>query len=83
MQLLIICIALSGSLDDSSDDGPLSKKMVRNPPMKSLMLILERCDTKEVLEDNYRANVGNTSKRSAGKNSSYRIFPFPYGISLT
>ncbi|XP_014034105.1 nucleolar and coiled-body phosphoprotein 1 isoform X2 [Salmo salar] len=54
-----------GSLDDSSDDGPLSKKMVRNPPMKSLMLILERCDTKEVLEDNYRANVGNTSKRSA------------------
>ncbi|XP_038822487.1 nucleolar protein dao-5-like isoform X1 [Salvelinus namaycush] len=55
-----------GSLDDSSDDGPLSKKMVRNPPMKSLMVILERCDTKEVMEDNYRANVGNTGKRSAG-----------------
>ncbi|XP_070970975.1 nucleolar protein dao-5-like isoform X11 [Oncorhynchus clarkii lewisi] len=55
-----------GSLDDSSDDEPLSKKMVRNPQMKSLMVILERCDTKEVLEDNYRANVGNTGKRSAG-----------------
>ncbi|XP_042151096.1 uncharacterized protein LOC112235988 isoform X2 [Oncorhynchus tshawytscha] len=54
-----------GSLDDSSDDEPLSKKMVRNPQMKSLMVILERCDTKEVLEDNYRANVGNTGKRSA------------------
>nr|XP_046182653.1 nucleolar and coiled-body phosphoprotein 1-like isoform X2 [Oncorhynchus gorbuscha] len=55
-----------GSLDDSSDDEPLSKKMVRNPQMKSLMVILERCDTKEVLEDNYRANVENTGKRSAG-----------------
>ncbi|XP_064839008.1 uncharacterized protein LOC135551733 isoform X1 [Oncorhynchus masou masou] len=58
--------ALSGSLDDSSDDEPLRKKMVRNPQMKSLMVILERCDTKEVLEDNYRDNVGNTGKRSAG-----------------
>nr|XP_029502868.1 nucleolin 2-like isoform X2 [Oncorhynchus nerka] len=55
-----------GSLDDSSDDEPWSKKMVTNPQMKSLMVILERCDTKEVLEDNYRANVGNTGKRSAG-----------------
>ncbi|XP_041759724.2 nucleolar protein dao-5 isoform X1 [Coregonus clupeaformis] len=56
-----------GSLDDSSDDEPLIKKMVRNPPMKNLMVILEKCDTKEVLEDNDRANVGNTGERSAGE----------------
>ncbi|CAB1350852.1 unnamed protein product [Coregonus sp. 'balchen'] len=53
------------SLDDRSDDEPLIKKMVRNPPMKTLMVILERCDTKEALEDHCRANVGNAGERSA------------------
>ena len=79
----LICIALSGSLDDRLDDELLIKKMVRNPSMKTLMVILERCETKEALEDYYRANVGNAGERSAGKNSTYCIFPFPSGLSLT
>ncbi|XP_041740838.1 nucleolar protein dao-5 isoform X3 [Coregonus clupeaformis] len=62
-----------GSLDDRSDDEPLIKKMVRNPPMKTLMVILERCDTKEALEDHCRANVGNAGERSAEENSDDEI----------
>ncbi|XP_070996192.1 protein DEK-like isoform X4 [Oncorhynchus clarkii lewisi] len=54
-----------GSLDDRLDDELLIKKMVRNPSMKTLMVILERCETKEALEDYYRANVGNACERSA------------------
>ncbi|XP_021415722.2 DNA mismatch repair protein Msh3 isoform X2 [Oncorhynchus mykiss] len=54
-----------GSLDDRLDDELLIKKMVRNPSMKTLMVILERCETKEALEDYYRANVGNAGERSA------------------
>ncbi|XP_038828358.1 uncharacterized protein LOC120027481 isoform X3 [Salvelinus namaycush] len=54
-----------GSLDDRLDDELLIKKMVRNPSMKTLMVILERCETKEALADYYRANVGNAGERSA------------------
>ncbi|XP_064836000.1 nucleolar protein dao-5-like isoform X2 [Oncorhynchus masou masou] len=54
-----------GSVDDRLDDELLIKKMVRNPSMKTLMVILERCETKEALEDYYRANVGNAGERSA------------------
>ncbi|XP_013998115.2 uncharacterized protein isoform X1 [Salmo salar] len=54
-----------GSLDDRLDDELLIKKMVRNPSIKTLMVILERCETKEALEDYYRANVGNAGERSA------------------
>ncbi|XP_029590800.1 uncharacterized protein LOC115175590 isoform X3 [Salmo trutta] len=58
-----------GSLDDRLDDELLIKKMVRNPSIKTLMVILERCETKEALEDYYRANVGNAGERSAEENS--------------
>ncbi|KAL0961946.1 hypothetical protein UPYG_G00333760 [Umbra pygmaea] len=61
-----------GSSYDSSDDELLNRKTVRNPPMKNLMVILERCDTNEDLEDNCEANLGNTGEISAGieENSS-------------
>ncbi|XP_019905924.2 uncharacterized protein LOC105012617 isoform X2 [Esox lucius] len=54
-----------GSSDDSSDDEHLNRIRVKNPPMKTLMVILTRCDTRVVLEDNCGAMVRNTCERRA------------------
>ncbi|KAJ7991477.1 hypothetical protein DPEC_G00284280 [Dallia pectoralis] len=65
-------VVQSTSEGDSSDNELLNMMRVEHPPMKNLMVILERCDTRQVLEDNCGATVENAceSREEVDENSS-------------